>query len=787
MRGRTLAEVMCALLMVGLCVAPSGLATTAPARKASTGYDFSGHFREPLGWPLAGEFGPGKDGGKAAISVETDDVHTSPTAIRLDTAGCKQSVLVLNYVLPETLIEPFKGKPLVFSGYVKRVAGKSPLHIYQRNFSRTEFLLASRSASAGQELGKWERLELRFVIPPSKDVVRVDFHSAVEATSEPTVLLVDDCKVEIAEPAGTPGPNGVAGIEPAKEPLVLVQDGKPVATIVIATSATRTVRFAVSELNRHLKLSTGTELPVAQDGAVIAGPTVQVGSTALAERFGLAPRFHAPDHWVVWRVGSALVLSGGDAASADVDPAEAHHLPFGTLYATYEFLERVLGVRWYWPGDLGRVVPKCPTVSLARVQWSGAPAYDTRFCFFEFHDDPAITRQESNLWWRRMRRGGPGGSPIANHSYNDWPAKYGKTHPEYFALQRDGKRLTSGGYLDGAYMGGHVCHSNPDVLALTIQEKRRTFDENPWLRYSPVMPGDGNFGCLCEKCVAAQRPDMGESGRNSDLIWGFVNKVAAATRQTHPDRFITCCSYADYVSVPRDVAFEPNVAVTLCTGLALPSMMSSPEYRASYLDRIGAWSRKSANLYVWDYWNVPRWNKGQYGAPAVYPHAVKESFLLEQGRVRGRTIELTQFDSEGRDVTKTNGRGHWADWMYDSLNVYVAFRLMWNMDQDVDAMLDEFYREFYGPAGPWVRRFYGEMEMAYLRPRRDAGWDWSAIWLETYPPDFVAKSMGYLREAERVSRGQEPYHARAVKTLEGFAPVERVSRWYTGGAKASAK
>jgi hypothetical protein len=647
--------------------------------------------------------------------------------------------------------------------------------------------LASRTASADKELGKWERLDLRFVIPPTEDVVRVDFHSAVDATSEPTVVLVDDCQVEIAPPAGAPGPNGVAGIESAKEPLVLVQDGMPAATIVVAENATGTVRFAVSELNRHLKLCTGAELPVAQDGAAVAGATVQIGSTTLTERFGLAPRFHASDHWAVWRVGSALVLSGGDAALADVDPAEGHLLPFGTLYATYEFLERVLGVRWYWPGDLGRVVPKHASVSLARAQWNGAPAYDTRSCFYEFHDDPAITRQESNLWWRRMRRGAPGGSPIANHSYNQWPARYGKTHPEYFALQRDGKRLTGGGYLDGAYMGGHVCHSNPDVLSATIEEKRRTFDEYPWLRYSPDMPGDGDFGCLCDKCVAGQRPEMGANGRNSDLVWGFVNKVAAATRQTHPDRFITCCSYADYVSVPRGVAFEPNVAVTLCTGLALPGMMSSPEYRAGYLDRIAAWSRKSANLYVWDYWNVPRWNKGQYGAPAVYPHAIKETFLQEQGRVRGRAIELTQFDSEGRDVTQIQGRGAWADWIYDSLNVYVAFRLMWNMDQDVDTVLDEFYREFYGLAGPCVRRFYEELERAYLLPRRDAAWDWSAIWLDTYPPDFVARTMSYLREAECASRGQEPYHARAVKTLEGFAPMERVSRRYTGGAEASAK
>ena len=267
MRGRTVAGVMCGLLMIGLCSTPSDSAAAATAKETSTSYDFSRHFREPLAWPLAGDVRPGKEGGNAAITLETKDVHTAPTAVRLDTAGCKQSVVVLNYVLPENLLEAFKGKPLVFSAYVKRVAGKSPLHIYQRNFSRTDFLLASRDAWAGKELGKWERLELRFVIPPSQEVVSVDFHSSVEVTSEPTVLLVDDCKVEIAEPAGPPDPNGVAGIEPAQEPLVLVWDGKPVATIVVAKEATRTVRFAATELNHHLQLSTGAELPVVQDGA----------------------------------------------------------------------------------------------------------------------------------------------------------------------------------------------------------------------------------------------------------------------------------------------------------------------------------------------------------------------------------------------------------------------------------------------------------------------------------------------------------------------------------------
>ena len=71
-------------------------------------------------------------------------------------------------------------------------------------------------------------------------------------------------------------PNRVAGLERAHGPLVLVRDGKPAATIVISKNVTNTVRYAVQELNEHLKLSTGTELAVVEDGQATMGSTIHV-------------------------------------------------------------------------------------------------------------------------------------------------------------------------------------------------------------------------------------------------------------------------------------------------------------------------------------------------------------------------------------------------------------------------------------------------------------------------------------------------------------------------------
>jgi len=74
------------------------------------------------------------------------------------------------------------------------------------------------------------------------------------------------------------------------------------------------------------------------------------------------------------------------------------------------------------------------------------------------------------------------------HSFNDWPERYGKSNPEYFAVQSTGHRLTETGS-----MGGHVYFSNPDVLRQTIAAKQSEFDETPWRRYSPIMPGGTRY------------------------------------------------------------------------------------------------------------------------------------------------------------------------------------------------------------------------------------------------------------------------------------------------------
>src|SRR5512137_213137 len=77
------------------------------------------------------------------------------------------------------------------------------------------------------------------------------------------------------------------GVSP-KETFTLVQQGRPVATIVTAAGATENSRTAAAELQRYVRKMSGAELPVVDDTQSPAGPLILVGTNRFtAEMRGL--------------------------------------------------------------------------------------------------------------------------------------------------------------------------------------------------------------------------------------------------------------------------------------------------------------------------------------------------------------------------------------------------------------------------------------------------------------------------------------------------------------------
>ena len=554
-----------------------------------------------------------------------------------------------------------------------------------------------------------------------------------------------------------------------KTPLVLVKDGVPRFNIVIAEKPTQVARYAAEELQYHFRLATGKAVPILK-GKKSDLPAIHIGHTPLSERYGVTPEKLSAEHFVLARVGNDIIISGGDDSKASMRTIlSISGVPLGTLYGVYEFLERFLGVRWYFPGEKGMILPPCKELAVERLFENGSPAFYTRTLFSSnLPKESGFSLREQSVWKRRMRFGGTLLSPIANHGFQWVYKKYPKKY-ELYALQRDGKRKAN------AQMGVHVCFANPELLELTVKEALDYFKQNPQISSFRVMPGDGFGGwiCQCAPCQKMVQAEKGALGKCSDMVWGFVNKVADRVREKAPGKFIKCCAYESY-KLPPSFPLAPNVAVTLCHG-QVPH--ANAENKAS-LDRLlDLWQPTGAKLFVWEYW-LTRYHRGSYGAPAVFPRHLQEMYAMKKGRIEGGVIEL---NSRSADGAPSKG---WGNWEFDMPSFYLAAKLMWNTPVDVEKELDYFYKGFFGPGEKTMREFYENMEDAWDKSvirekgKKSPVWNYNICWKKVYSPAFVDSQMALLRKAKKEIGTLQPYAWRMDILLRSYEDFERNSKLF---------
>lgn len=475
-------------------------------------------------------------------------------------------------------------------------------------------------------------------------------------------------------------------------------DGRDYARIVVASNAPDSVKLAADELKRFLGKTGIADLPVAHE-AVPGEAAVFVGGDQ--EAAGMPS-----DGFVIRTEPGRLVISGKDDARRFSEfPGRnpfrlvelynpklklAALLDQGTLCGVYAFLEDVCGVRFYWPGEDGTVLPHQTGLRLPDVSIRRAPRFDYRYSWFcNFSRD-----EECPLWFRRVGFGGHSPAVIIDsfHMVNHMK----KDHPEYFALV-DGKRdFTDKCAVRG---GGHLCLTNPDVAKAWARQICEFFDRHPAMEVYPVVPGDGlTRVCGCAACQAEVRPEAGPKGKFSYHVWKFVNAVAREVAKVHPDRFIGCLAYESYWLPPEDLDFEPNTAVMICQARKL---MSNGKARDSFWKGVDAWSKRTGRVYFWN-WYLTNWPPTDH-LPVFYPDIIAGEIrkMAANPKIHGEFIEAENFGNMfpfGTDRMGTPGMSH--------LNLYLTAKLYWNPQLDMKAVLDEYYRLFYGPAEKEMRTFW---------------------------------------------------------------------------------
>jgi hypothetical protein len=245
--------------------------------------------------------------------------------------------------------------------------------------------------------------------------------------------------------------------------------------------------------------------------------------------------------------------------------------------------------------------------------------------------------------------------------------------------------------------------------------------------------------------------------------------------KTHPDKFIGCCAYGAYRMPPENIKFSPNVVVMITK--------SRSEYWNKRLEKkigdfLDAWSGKVKTIYIWEYYNWPRFRPFLCNVPVFFPHIIQRDLKKLKGVSGGEFIEAETWPSGSKPQMNYPGLTH--------LNFYLTGKLMWDVNADIDALLNEYYEKFYGPAAVDMKKFWNLSEKIWSsdsseKLQQSDYFDFNLrdarIYDYLYTEDKVAELAAHLDSALKKTKPGSQYRERVELIMSEFMPLkERVSQ-----------
>ena len=536
---------------------------------------------------------------------------------------------------------------------------------------------------------------------------------------------------------------------------------KEKTSIVIGKDAPEVVKFAAKELQTYLGKISGEYFPVYSDDKEITGKLILMGKSKYTEELKIRKEF-APDSFLIKTIGDNLILIGDDLDKQGISaviPFDYQTSHKGSLYAVYTFLEKYFGVRWFWPGESGEVVPKKEKIILPKeVDIYEEPDFLWRHFFLLLEGTSSQARDlEIPLWYMRNKFGVTIGSPFSfSHSWAGYLTNdYFKEHPEYYALV-NGKRAPFETDKEGRlkYNGSQVCTTNPDVISIFVEKIRKRY--NPEDRtIASISPNDGRGFCECEKCRALDHPELygpdeGYEGIVlSDRIFTFVNEVAKEVKKTHPNLNLGIFSYTFLLPPPRAIdKLEDNIVVSMTQ---IDAMFNDEAYKRKTRKRIEEWTKKCSKFVGRDY------------------HSLCYGVIHPQTRILAEDIPY---------LKKKNCTGYYwegvADFASNHLNYYVASKFLWNTNAKLEYILSDYYNKAYGKASKKIREYFTMMEDSFSS-RIPKGSLYAGNIPQWYSPETIKRGYKLLNEAKEIVKDNEAIKRRIDYLLIGHQYADKAT------------
>lgn len=576
--------------------------------------------------------------------------------------------------------------------------------------------------------------------------------------------------------------------------LILARNGQACADIVVSAKEPGYSGFAAQELKYYLDKITGGNFEITSNPHKAV--RIYVGESEEAKKVGLnAENLKKGGFIIKSKENNVFIFAKDNPAIKKVDLFflfyyEIHR---GIVFGVYDFLEN-LGVRWPAPGPGNEFVPHKPNLKIKEELRKEEPFFASRGCsyFWEIFSLPDAwkyckSKNDAYLWGLRMKLAERSGPVSAFHSEERLRLKalWWPQHPECFALIGNKRNpayscWTEPLVLDmwkkaaDAYFAG-LKPAAAGLVGITPYLDNRPFPFNSW-PFPFTNPNefmidtmdhtencDGR--CRCTRCneFREQYPCKDDS----EILWKVISQVAESVKDKYPGKFVTTLVYPPKREIPKHINIPSNVMINLC--IRGPISLLTPREMQAEQDMIKGWNRVlKRKPPVWGYQIETAHGKKVPGMPETYPHLIAKFLKLYRDDIEGM-----HFCQVAENRTSCN------------LDMYIAAKLLWNPNLDVEQVLDDYFKVYYGPGADGAKKFFALLENNWEKywqlaaPVTSNAKDRDTLgvahmdaveklrniaWTQVYTPAEVKKVEAILAEMEKAT-AKSPVHRDRVKLL----------------------
>lgn len=526
----------------------------------------------------------------------------------------------------------------------------------------------------------------------------------------------------------------------AAPPLTVVENGQTRAVICIDAAAgedkARAMEAkAAEDLAHYIELMSGARPEIVDDAEAIAAalaadaPVFVLGELALRTRPALNDRLNAvvnPEPFVIGRRSNDRV----ERADGIVLLRDGHRIyvagsnPRSHAFAASRLLH-LWGCRWYLPTGFGECIPEKPTLTLGSLDEAYAPPFEVR------------------RYWLSWNASGAGRNDFQRRNFMN-----GERFVSAHALGRYVRDLVP---EDGSAF--NVPIAEPETIEHVADQLVDSFEGGGNIR---LGMDDGTYRSDSDvdaELLANMYDKYFQTQMLTDNFMTFYNGVARRLLDKHPDSpsTITFLAYVNITMPPQRKLYgeSPLVAAPAPIDIDPNHGMDDPRSppRQEYRDMMYRWAEvMDGRVQIYDYdQGMLVWRDLPNPSHQAFRHDVKHY----------RDAGILGISTESRGAMATT-----------FLNLHIRGQLMWNPDLDVDALLDEFYPKFYGPAAVAMADYWGALFQA---------WEDTIVTEHEYyvipaiyTEDLVETLRGHL------AAGQEAVAALRARDVENLSRNERL-------------